>query len=363
MKIFTRYVLLQFLSHVIISLMLFIFVLLLDRLFLIVNLIINKGLSIFSALSLIMYSLPTLIVISMPMGILSAGIITFGKMASDGEVTVLRTSGNTLSPMVSPVIIITLFLSLFMIPFNYNLAPLSQYKFRKEFFRIALKNPALRLEESTLIEIKPYTLLCLKIDHKKNYLQEVIIYKDSINNEPAFTITAKEGFWHINKQNELILQLANGSIRYQPKDSPSRLSNMFFKNHTIVLQSHKHIKKTRKNITSMTAKELKEQINDLQVKKLPVYKLKTRFYLRGALAGAIPVLLLIGIPLGIQAENKGKTVGIGLSLLVIGIYYFLMVAGIKLAYSRFLPPLAGVWLPNIIVGITGLYILYKNFYK
>ena len=53
MKIFTRYILKQFFTHTALSLMLFIFILLMERIYLIINLIINKGLGVFSALSLV----------------------------------------------------------------------------------------------------------------------------------------------------------------------------------------------------------------------------------------------------------------------------------------------------------------------
>ena len=93
------------------------------------------------------------------------------------------------------------------------------------------------------------------------------------------------------------------------------------------------------------------------------HKIQTRYYLRGALAGAIPVLMLVGIPLGIRAENKGKTIGIGLSLGIIAVYYFMMVAGIKLSFNGSITPWLGVWLPNFITGVFGAVIFLKSCYR
>jgi lipopolysaccharide export LptBFGC system permease protein LptF len=334
-----------------------------DRIFLIINLLVNKGLEVSSALMLIIYSLPTLLVLSMPMGVLSGGILTFGKMASDGEITVIRTSGNPLKPLVVPIILTSILITLIMIPFNYYIAPTSQFQFRRKFLSIAIKDPALRLEESTLIEIPPYTLLCLDVNHKKKLLKEVIIYKNAGKDEPSISITARNGNWTTNANGELILNLFNGRIRHQPDTKPEKLSNIAFENYSITLMSPKNIKKISKDIESMTATELKEEIRRLKEKDLPTHKLAARLHMRGSLAAAIPVLLMVGIPFGIRAEKKGKTVGIGMSLGVIAFYYFLMVAGIKLAFNQSLPPLLGVWLPNIIVGIAGIIMLRKSYYK
>lgn len=363
MKILTRYILRQFFAHTVLSLMLFIFILLMDRVFLIINLLINKGLGITSALTLIAYSLPTLLVLSMPMGILSGGILTFGKMASDGEITAVRTSGNSLKPVVLPIIILSILITFLMVPFNYYTAPSSQFKFRQIFLNIALKNPALRLEESTLIEIPPYTLFCLDVNHKKKTLKEIIIYRKASDDNPSVSITARGGTWHTTPEGELILNLSDGSIRHQPEEQPEKLSSGSFEKYTITLKSPENIKKIHKSVETMTATELKAEIRRLKAKGLPAHKLATRYYLRASLAGAIPVLLLIGIPLGIRAEKRGKTIGIGISIGVIAIYYFLMVAGIKLSFSQFFAPWLGVWLPNILMGSVGIIMLHKSYYR
>lgn len=363
MKILTRYILKHFFAHTVLSISLFIFILLMDKVFQIISLLINKGLGITSALTLIAYSLPTLLVFSMPMGILSGGILTFGKMASDGEITVVRTSGNSLKPIVLPVILITLIITFLMVPFNYFIAPLSQFKFKQIFFSIAMKDPALRLEESTLIDIPPYTLLCLEINHKKRTLKEIIIYRQATEDNPPVSITARSGSWHTTPQGELILKLSDGSIRHQPDKQPEKLSSINFENYILILKSPKDIKSIHKSITTMTATELKAEIKRLKAKELPSHKISTRYHLRGSLAGAIPVLLMIGIPLGIRAEKRGKTIGIGMSVFVMAVYYFLMVAGIKLSFNQFFVPWLGVWLPNILMGLIGVIMLGKSCFK
>ncbi len=363
MKILTKYILKHFFVHTVLSLMLFIFILLMDKIFHIINMLINKGLGIGSALTLVAYSLPTILVLCMPMGVLSGGILTFGKMASDGEITAIRTSGNSLKPVVLPVIAATVIIALLMVPFNYFVAPAAQFKFREIFLNIAIKDPSLRLEESTLIEIPPYTLLCLDVNHKKKLLREIIIYKDAVDGEPSLSITAREGTWHTTSKDELILKLFNGNLRQQSGKQSERMSNIGFENYSITLTSPKNLKNMSKSIESMTACELKAEIKRLKSKKLPTHKLAARYHLRGSLAGAIPVLLIIGIPLGIRAERKGKTIGIGMSLGVIALYYFLMVTGIKLAFNQFFTPWIGVWLPNILLCAAGIIMLRKSYYK
>jgi LPS export ABC transporter permease LptF len=364
MKIFTKYILKQFFAHTALSLMLLIFLLMMERIFQLVNMLVNKGLNLASVFNLVLYSLPTMLVISMPMAVLAGSILTFGKMASDGEVTVIRTSGNTLKPLVMPIFTTAVILTLFMFPFNFSIAPTSQSKFKDLFVNIAMKDPALRLEESTLIEITPYTLMALEVNHKKKTLGDIIIYKEAAEGEPTVSITASRGRWHTAENGNLVMELFDGNIRHQPEDQPEKLSTISFKNHTLTIQPPTaEQRRKQKSIESMTPAEIKDEISRLKSKDLPTHKVATRYYLRGSLAGAIPVLLLMGIPLGVQAERKGKNIGVGISIGVIALYYFLMVAGIKLSFNKIFIPIIGVWLPNIILGTAGIILMRKCYSK
>ncbi|MFC2062145.1 LptF/LptG family permease [Elusimicrobiota bacterium] len=353
----------QFIIYIILSLMLFTFILLIDRLFQLMTLFLNKGVSFMAIIQLILYSIPTIMVLAMPMGIVTSGILTFGRMAYDGEITAVRTSGISLKPLVVPVMLMTLFITVLMFPFNYYLAPYSQNAFRTKITKIAFQDPALRIEESTLIEIEPYTLLCFEVNQKKKTLKEIIIYKNPTDEEPSMSITARKGSWQTTKDGRLVLKLTNGTIKHQPEDNPQKLSNIKFNKYSITLRTPENAKKISKSIESMTAHELRSEIKRLKSKGLPAHKIATRYYLRGALAGSIPVMMLIGIPLGIRAESKGKTIGIGLSLMVISAYYFLMVTGIKISFNHIVSPIIGVWLPNIIVAIIGLCLFSRSYSK
>ncbi|MBN2407590.1 MAG: LptF/LptG family permease [Elusimicrobia bacterium] len=361
MKIFSKYICRHLVAYIVLSLMLFTFILLMDKLFQLMNLFMNKGVDLSSVLLLLFYSLPTIFVISMPMAIVTAGILTFGSMASDGEITAVRTSGVSLKPLVLPALTVSVILGSIMVPFNYHVAPGSQYSFRKLFMNIAYKDPILRIEESTLIEIPPFTLMCFKVSQKTKTLGEIIIYKKADDKDPSMSITARSGKWHTSEDGRIILNLSDGTIRHQPDEEPDKLSSIKFDNYSIALRVPRDSKTANKSIESMSGTELRNEINRLKSKGLPVNKISTRYYLRGALAGAIPVMLLVAIPLGIRAESKGKTIGIGLSLGSIAVYYFLMVAGIKLSFNNTVPPLAGVWFPNIVTGIAGALLLYKSY--
>ncbi|MBD3271726.1 MAG: LptF/LptG family permease, partial [Elusimicrobia bacterium] len=72
---------------------------------------------------------------------------------------------------------------------------------------------------------------------------------------------------------------------------------------------------------------------------------------------------LIGMTLGIKVERGGKSIGFGVSLLIIFVYYLLLVGGITLSEKGILAPWFNLWLCNIITMLVGLFLLVQLFRK
>jgi lipopolysaccharide export system permease protein len=66
---------------------------------------------------------------------------------------------------------------------------------------------------------------------------------------------------------------------------------------------------------------------------------------------------LLAVPLGIQARNSKKAVGIGLGLFFFLLYYILLSAGTAFGENGSYPPVVGMWMPNVILGGFGIYLL------
>lgn len=359
MKIFTKYSIRQFLLYTFASLLLFTFILLMERLFILAEMVINKGVSFLAVITLLFYSLPTILILAMPMSAVAGVILSFGKMASEKEITAIRTSGSTLKPVVMPVIIAGFLIGGIMIPFNLYVAPVSQFEFRKNFINIAAQDPTLQIEANTLIDISPYTLLCSEVDRENQRLGEVLIFKDSANETPAISINAESGSWEVHPDASMTLTLYSGVIKHINRVNPQLFTSIHFEEHSMMLRAPQSFQTVSKNLEAMTPAEIREEINRLEGRGHPTHQVRTQYYLRSALALAIPILLITGIPFGVRAEKKGRTIGIGLSIFVIGVYYFLMVTGLKLAFNQSIPPFIGAWTANILTFIFGVYMLRR----
>ena len=88
-------------------------------------------------------------------------------------------------------------------------------------------------------------------------------------------------------------------------------------------------------------------------------KWKVNMYFKLSFACTSFLMILFGLSLSIRKPRSNLAVGIGISILVIFIYYSAMTTGRSLGYKGTLDPLISVWITNLIFFIIGLF-LFRN---
>ena len=78
------------------------------------------------------------------------------------------------------------------------------------------------------------------------------------------------------------------------------------------------------------------------------------------LAVACVLFTLVGAPLGILVRKGGMTIASSLSIAFFLIYYILLIWGEQLADRALIDPAIGSWMPNIILFIVGMIILFLS---
>ncbi|MFL2501246.1 MAG: LptF/LptG family permease [Candidatus Neomarinimicrobiota bacterium] len=78
------------------------------------------------------------------------------------------------------------------------------------------------------------------------------------------------------------------------------------------------------------------------------------------LAVACILFTLVGAPLGILVRKGGITIASALSITFFLIYYIILIWGEQLADRALLDPAIGSWMPNIVLFIVGLIILFLS---
>ncbi|MFA6384533.1 MAG: LptF/LptG family permease, partial [Candidatus Omnitrophota bacterium] len=176
MKILRNYVLKEFIGPLLGSLLVLTFVMILGNLVKIADLVINKGVDLWSVVKLFLYMMPALLTYTLPIATLIAVLLSLGRLSGDNEIVTMRASGINLFHIVLPLMVTGLILSLVLLIFNDRLVPYAHFAQRKTLVEVGTKNPAAALEPGIFINsFDKYILFIYSIEGNK--LNNIRIYE------------------------------------------------------------------------------------------------------------------------------------------------------------------------------------------
>ncbi|MBN2830833.1 MAG: LptF/LptG family permease [Candidatus Omnitrophica bacterium] len=323
----------------------------------ITDLVINKGVDIFSVIKVFLLLTPYIVTYALPISILVAILISLGRLSSDNEIIAIRASGINTFRLILPIVTLGLIISLGLVVFNDRAASYAHYEYRKTLIQIGMKNPTAAFEEGIFINsFQKYILFIYKIDQKNNRLINVRIYEPQGDNKPTRTIIAKSGeFIALPEQNMVKLKLMDGTSDEPDPNNPMNFYKLNFRTYfmNLNLADARGKGKIEKKYKEMTFKELRQEINKLKKENINPSPLITQMHEKLTLAFSCLVFILMGIPLAIITRRREKSINIGIAVLVIIIYYPLFIACEALGIQGHLNPAFAMWIPNIIFGTLG----------
>ena len=106
MRLLTRYILREILSHAALGLVVFTFVLFIGKVGEILELVVRNSAPLPSLAQLIFLALPTALTVTIPMSVLVGILIGLSPLAADSEVTAMRASGLGIATSLWPVALV-----------------------------------------------------------------------------------------------------------------------------------------------------------------------------------------------------------------------------------------------------------------
>lgn len=321
------------------------------------DLIIVKGVDFFSVGKLLLLMAPYIVTYALPISVLTAAIVAFGRLSSDNEITAIRASGIHLFSLILPLLICGLIVSLALVLFNDKAASYAHYAYRRTLVDIGLKNPTAALEEGVFIDtFQKYILFIYRVDQKNNRLTNIRIYEPQGEDKPPRAIVAKSGEFITDPERNIVkLKLMDGTSDEPDPENPKNFYKLNFKTYFMNLNigGARGKKNVEKKPRDMTLRELRDNIARLSRESINSAPLVTEIHERCSLAFSCFVFILLGSSLGIMTRRREKSINIGIAVLVIAFYYPLLIACEALGMQNKIPPALALWLPDIIFGAIG----------
>ncbi len=87
--------------------------------------------------------------------------------------------------------------------------------------------------------------------------------------------------------------------------------------------------------------------------------LYTKLYGRFAVPATCLVVVLLAVPFAAGSGRRNVFVGVAASIVIFFAYYILQQFGLAFAEAGRIPPWFGAWFPNLLVGVTGLWMMAR----
>ena len=357
-----KYILREIIPGFVAILVIFSFIVLATRLLSITELVVSKGVGIGTVARMITYLLPEIISFALPAAALMSVLLAFARLGVDNEIIAIKSAGISLYQLLPPVVLISLagfmvsmWLGVFAIPWGNR-------SFKDLVYQIAKSKADLGIKERVFSEPFEGVVFYVNSFSRTGGLMKDIFVVDRRNPRASNTIVAKAAkVISRPEQHAIILHFIDGTIFMVEKDEGAVRTiqfrtydlNIGLKDIMAAISSRRHSPK------EMEVKELLRNLKSLAPGSDKWNQILYRLLEKVALPLGVFLMGLIGMPLGAQMRSRGRSKGIGLSLVLFVVYYMCM-GGIKnLTDSGALHPAIGVWIPDAFLLVAWIYLLRR----
>ncbi len=360
MRILTRYILGEILSHALIGCALFTFVLYMPRLPQILEMVVRNSSSFSSVFEIFLFTLPNLFWVTIPMSVLVGILLGLSRLASDSEIIAMRASGLGIGYFVRVSAIVAVGGALFGLVNSLSIAPRANRAILAMEQSLAASQASYQIQPRVFYEdFRNAVLYVQDVRSGTGAANWKQIFMADVTDSAAPKITTAASATVVNDSaQELLMRLHDGEEHETPPGQPDQYNVSTFTTTDLPLrlspQSEVHLGRLDTVIYAVPTRALLQRIHGPDGKRFLI-ELNNRF----AYPAACIVLMLVGVPLGVVSRRGGKSSGFVFTLLLVFLYYILSYTGVALARQDKLPVFLAVWLANIVFATAGVFLLWQ----
>ena len=276
MKRLHIFLLKSFLKPFIVTFFIAIFILLMQFLWKYIDDLVGKGLDIIQIFQLLFYASARFVPIALPIAMLLASVMVFGKLGEQYELVALKSAGISLPRMLFPISLLVISISYGSFLFSNYVMPIANLKNGSMIYDIQKKKPSLNIKEGIFYkDIEGFSIKINEKNTSNNTLKEIIIYDHTSKSGNDKVIIAESGIMQLTPDEKFLeLILYNGhsyiDIPNKKKKNPYRTTH--FKEDLIRLDLASFSKSTNSeklykgHYAMLNNKQLDFAIDSLEIK-------------------------------------------------------------------------------------------------
>ena len=413
--VLSRYVLKEHVVPFVFGLSVIMFLLVVDLILQKMDLMLGKGIAPGVVLELFLLNTAWMIALAVPMAVLVATLMAFGRLSADGEISAMQALGIGVFRVILPVFFSGAALALGLVVFNDRVLPEFNYRARMLMGDIQRKRPTVALEDRSGVFIQDfanYRILIGDIDRRTSMLKDVLIYRYEAGGYPV-SIAAETGQVRIDSESdEALVTLENGEWHRVDREDPDVYIKARFQKKILrlgeagrqLIRTMSHYRTDRemglgammervdahqREASALQAEAadsagaaLKRLLFEPGTERRPVgivadlarksrtdaairrHKLRqadryrVEIHKKLSIPVACIVFVVIGAPLGIRVRGSSPAVGAGISIGFFLLWWLCLISGETLADRGYVSPWVAMWSPNFLVLSCGAWLVF-----
>lgn len=347
----------------------------------VLGLMVNGQATLGLVLEAVSLLVPLVVIYALPMGMLTAVLLVFGRFSADQELTAARAGGVSLISLCTPILCLSLVLCGLSAWANMELAPNSRAAYKGLLLKFAADFSAAQLPEGRHIKDFDENVIVYIGKNNNGDLRDVLVYLLEQGTNPPTTLSARRAAieTHTEGTNRMFLfNLYDVQVVTVQGDQATATTQEHFAipydaNKLNKVRSHTSVRnmsfaQLRAELQSIEPR-IREQAQDqggaaqqsfveTQIARLTT-TVEVQMHRQVAFSFACFGFTLIGIPLGIRVQRRETNIGFAIAIILVVVYYAFILLGLSLASHPEWRPQLLLWLPNLLFQGVGAVLLWR----
>ena len=227
--ILVRYVLKELIGPFLAALFGITFLFVVDFLVKILDNVLSKGLPTSTVLEIFALNLAWMLSLSIPMAVLVASLMAFGRLSGDQEITACKAAGISPLSLMRPVLLVAFLISLLMVIFNNWVLPEANHRSVELMNAVSRKKPHVFIDAGRLITQFPDVQLWVnRIDPVTGTLYGIQIFEMEKKGPPRIVYADSASMEYTDNGATLMLRLRSGENHIADADNPENYFRIRF---------------------------------------------------------------------------------------------------------------------------------------
>ena len=264
-----RYIVKEHLFPFFASLSVIVFLFIMQQAIMMLDRVVSKNIDPLIVLEVFIIQLGWILALGIPMAILCATLMTFGRMAGDNEITAIKASGRSMTALVLPVMAAASVVTVALFYFHDLVLPEANHHAANLLGDISRKRPAAFIEPGVLIrDFQNYALYADEVNPLTGALGGIRVFSDDPGQDPTVTV-AESGSIHMTGDGEYIeLALQNGETHGTSRRNEREYFAARFKTQVVYIKNiDTRLERTNsgsRGDREMTISEMMAQVRELK---------------------------------------------------------------------------------------------------